>query len=216
MKRKLMDFSKRFIEMAHDFQKELEKKNVHPKRVICLFRLLPSVYHEFLDTLSTAANITDLFNILSAYWDHFNYHLLERLIMAPGIEEYIDTEKCCQLQRTMEQYVKEMDMFRQQTTLDKILHFGKSEDVPNGFGRLKVTFNWSLTQTLLQEVENFRQYLAKEIQVLECLLFFKQVLWDPAPVTLIWWIPKEGCARLGYIIEGEEHINAEVVNWVSR
>lgn len=213
MKRNVEDFSKCFIKMSCDSLKELENKDVDPKKVITLLKL-PSVYREFLDTLYAAADIRDLFDILSTCWDYFNYHLLERLIMALGT----DSEICCQLQRDMKQYIMEMDVFRRQTPLNKlhvhVLHFGKRENVPKGLGELTTVCNWSQMQTL-QDVENLRQGMAKMFQGHKCLLFFKQIIFGS--VKLVWWIPLETFPQqLQHSCKEEVHVNAEVVNWVSQ
>ena len=194
MKRKVKDFSKRFNEMTDDTRVALERNNTSPKEVIVLLTM-PSAYleardehMEFLDTLKEAADILDLFIALNKYWDHFNYHLLEHLITAPGIKRYIDKEVCEQLQGNMEQYVEEMDEFRQRATLGiycKVFVKQKKE-VPKSFKELVTKHEWSEMNTL-QDVEDFRQEVAQQYQLHICLVFFKNILF--CSVEVIWWIP---------------------------
>ena len=194
VKNKVEHFSKCFNQMAHDTMCALKDNNTSPKEVIYLIKM-PDPYYktrdehmEFLDTLVAAADILDLFTTLNKYWDHFNYHLLERLINAPRIEKYIDTRKCSQLQTTMKQYVQEMDIFRRQTTLGVYckVFVKQKKEVLEGF-RGKVTeHEWSEMNTL-QDVEDFRQRVAQEHQLHICLVFFKSIVFGS--VQIIWWIP---------------------------
>ena len=226
VKEKVENFSKRFNEMTIDTRVALQKSNTTPKEVIVLFTM-PSAYletrdahMEFLDTLNTAADILDLFIALNKYWDHFNYHLLEHLITATGIEVYIDREKCVHLQEAMEQYIKEMDVFRRQTTLGVYckVFVKQKKEVPKNFRELVTKHDWSETNTL-QDVEDFRQKVAQEYQLHKCLVFFKSILF--CSVEIIWWIPiatflssvgpqlQASCAK-------EEHVNTCTEGgWVS-
>lgn len=77
--------------------------------------------------------------------------------MAPGIDKYIDTEICMQLQRAMEQYIMKMDVFRPRVPLNRML-FGKKEDVPKGLNVLVAKHDWSTLNTL-QDVENCRKHI---------------------------------------------------------
>lgn len=189
------NFSKRFNEMTHDTLEELEKRGVNPKKVIFLLKM-PNAYLQkrnehmkFLDTLKKAADIFELFDTLNEYWDHFNYHLLERLIKAPRIEKYIDLERCSQLQKDMDQYIQEMCEFRQKATIGAYckVFVKKKEDVPKDFQELvRNKDKWSEMNTL-QDVENFRQDVAEEYQLHTCLVFFKHILLGSVIIT--WWIP---------------------------
>ena len=190
------NFSTRFNEMAHDTLCALEERNVAPKRVT-FFIKMPDPYYRtriehqpFLDTLNAAADLLDLFNRLSEYWDHFNYHLLERLIMAPRIETHIDKSKCSLLQTNMNEYVQEMEDFRKHTTIGVYCEVCAMQEmeVPRGFMKKVTKHNWSEMNTL-QDVEDFRCRVALEHHLHNCLVFFKRILFGS--VKIIWWIPIE-------------------------
>ena len=191
-----MDLSERFNGMSYDASDALEENKVTPKKVI-YFLKMPDPYFttrnehmEFLDTLSAAGDVLDLFIALNSYWDHFNYHLLERLIMAPRIERMIeDKEMWHRLQAAMKQYVQDLDGFRRRTTLGvyyKVFDKQKKE-VPEGFQELVTKHEWSEANTL-QDVEEFRQKVAVKYQLHICLVFLKNIAFSSVVIT--WWIPK--------------------------
>jgi len=191
-----VDLSQRFNGMSYDASDALEENKVTPKKVI-YFLKMPDPYFttrnehmEFLDTLNVAGDVLDLFIALNSYWDHFNYHLLERLIMAPRIERMIeDKEMWHQLQAAMKQYVQDLDRFRRRTTLGvyyKVFDKQKKK-VPEGFQELVTKHEWSEANTL-QDVEEFRQRVAVKYQLHICLVFLKNIAFSSVVIT--WWIPK--------------------------
>ena len=190
------NLSDRFNGMAADASEALEDSKVTPKKVI-FFLKMPDAYFktcnehmEFLDTLNMAGDVLDLFIALNSYWDHFNYHLLEQLIMAPRIERMIeDKEVWYQLQAAMKQYVQDLDGFRRRTTLGIYYKvFDKQKDkVPEGFQELVTKHEWSEANTL-QDVEDFRQRVAVKYQLHNCLVFFRNFVFSSVVIT--WWVPK--------------------------
>ena len=196
VKRKVEDLSERFNGMAADASEALEESNFTPKKVIYFLKMPDPFFKtrnehmDFLDTLNVAGDVLDLFISLNSYWDHFNYHLLERLIMAPHIEKKIeDKEEWQRLQAAMKQYVQDMDVFRRKTTLGvyyKVFDKQKKE-VPEGFQKLITKHDWSKANTL-QDVEDFRQRVAVKYQFHVCLVFLKNIAFGS--VVLTWWIPK--------------------------
>ena len=180
--------------MTFDTRNALKKKNVPPEDVIFLLSM-PDAYLEtrdehlpFLDTLNKAANVVDLFTTLNKYWDHFNYHLLERLIMAPRIEKLIDENECVKLQKAMKKYIQDMDVFRRQATIGAYckVFVKEKKEVPKDFKEVVTKHEWSEDNTL-QDVEDFRQQVAKQYQLHVCLVFFKNILIGSVNIT--WWIP---------------------------
>ena len=212
-------FSKRFDKMTDGTRVALEKSNTSLKEVVVLLTM-PIAYletrdehMEFLDTLKEAADILDLFIALNKYWDHFNYHSLEHLITVPGIERCIDGGKCEQLQGDMEQYVDEMDEFRRQATLGVYckVFVKQKKEVPKSFKKLVTRHKLSERNTL-QDVENFRQEVARKYKLHECLVFFKNILFRS--VEVIWWIPiVTPLPSVGSQPQGscfaEEHVNTK-------
>ena len=180
--------------MAFDTKHALKKRNVSCRSSADIFTM-PDPYLQtrnehmtFLDTLNKAADVVDLFTTLNKYWDHFNYHLLERLIMAPRIEKYICNKECIKLQEAMREYVRDMDVFRRRATLGVYcrVFVKEKEEVPKDFIESVTKHEWSEENTL-QDVEDFRQKVAKKYQLLMCLVFFKNILFGSVHVT--WWIP---------------------------
>ena len=193
---KLADFSFRFNGMVVDTEGALEDSKTPPKKVIYML-LLPDAkfknryeHKGFLDTLNAAADILDLFAILNKYWDHFNYHLLEHFLAAPRIEKlFVNEDTCHKLKRCMKQYVEEMVNFRKRTALD--VYYKAAEqpivDVPDGFQKLVKTFESSEMKTL-QHVEEFRQRVAYEYKLHQCLVFLESIELGSVVITL--WVPQ--------------------------
>ena len=134
--------------------------------------------------------------------------------MAPGIEMYIDKAKCVQLQTDMKQYVKEMDEFRRQATLGIYckVFVKQKKKLPEGFKELVTEHREWTKENTLQDVEDFRQEVAREYQLHECLVFFKNIVFHS--VEVIWWIPivtplpSKG-PQLRFSCATEGHVDAE-------
>lgn len=207
VKGKVWNFSKRFNKMVSKVSDALEKENVPPKKVVNFLKM-PDPYYKtrkehmtFVKTLEETADILTLLGALNEYWDHFNYHLLEQLIMAPGIKKCIGKKKCCQLKRSMREYIQDMDEFRPRATIgDYCKEFVKEEEaVPEDFKKLVSKHVWPEVVTL-QDVEDFRQKVAQDYQLQKCLVFFKNIRFGS--VILTWWIPMEAlpcttCSPMG-------------------
>ena len=217
VKTKVNDFSIRFNEMSINTRLALENRDVTPKQVI-FFLTRPTAdletqdeHLKFVDTLKEAADILDLFIALNEYWNHFNYHLLECLITAPGIDNYVGKEKCVQLKEMMEQYTKDMGVFRQQATLGAYCKiFAKQkQEVPKNFKELVTEHKWTKMNTL-QDVEDFRQEVARKYQLHQCLVFFRNILF--CSVKVIWWIPiVTSVPSIGPQLCIKEHVSTEGV-----
>lgn len=208
VKTKVESFAQCFRKMIAEASTALEKSGTTPERVI-FFLSMPDAYfriqkehRKFLQTLNKAASIVQLFTALNEYWDHLNYHLLEQLIIAPGIENYIEKVKCLELKETMEQYVQDIDIFRRKTTIGvycKVIA-NQKEEVPEGFKKMVTKHKkWSKDNTL-QEVEDFRQIVAQEHKLHQCLVFFNNILFHS--VEIIWWIPIEAQPLPGFQLGG--------------
>ena len=61
--------------------------------------------------------MTEFFLLLNAYWDHFNYTLLEVLVNKHGSAE---------LHLRMKTYVSDLQQFWHETTVDNFLRIGAS------------------------------------------------------------------------------------------
>ena len=188
-----------FRGMAVDTQDALDKSNASPKKVINMLLLSDTEFSnryehgEFLDTLKAAADILDLlglFALLSSYWNHFNYNLLEQLLTAPRIERlFADKSLCQELQEYMKRYVEEMVDFRKRTAIDVYYKavIQPIRPVPDGFKRLVKTFKSSEMKTL-QHVEEFRRKVAYEYQLHQCLVFLESIGLGSVVITL--WVPQ--------------------------
>lgn len=193
IKRKADHFSDRFNDLASDVQDALE--GVNPKKIIIFLSqsdssLTTQFEHEnFLKDLKPE-DVFDLFLRLARYWDHFNYHLLEKLVKnihRTGISK----DKSAELKGAMEQYVKEMAEFRQDTAVDVYCDavIPQEVEVPNDFQEIITKHEIDVGNLrTLQDVENFRKKIAYMFKLNDCLVFIKK--YAKGSIILTWWIPK--------------------------
>ena len=179
-----------------DTQDALDDSKASPKKVINILLLSDTEFSNryehggFLDTLKAAADILDLFAVLNRYWDHFNYHLLEQLLTAPRIERlFADKSLCQELQEYMKRYVEEMVDFRKRTAIDVYCKAVNQPivPVPDGFKRLVNKIERTEMKTL-QHVEEFRQKVAYEYKLHQCLVFLENIGLGSVVITL--WVPQ--------------------------
>lgn len=187
-----------FNAMVTDAQDALDDSRANPRRIVNILHRHDAhftyVPHDFFDSLTAAADILDLFYKLDKYWDHFNYHLLERLILQPSTERlFAHNFKGVyhNLKDRMIAYKKEMEYFRKHTLikvyLDAVPH-PKPKDVPADFKELIKKREFET----LQDVEEFRQEVAYEYKMCDFLVFMKKI--EAGSVIITLWIPK--CAVL--------------------
>ena len=146
----------------------------------------------FLNSLDKDGDIDSLFISLEKYWDLFNYHLLEKIIIAPDMENIIhdpeEWEKWQKLQRKMVQYVEDLKKFRIRTKLGVYYEVvdKRETNIPAGFKELVTKYEWTKENTL-EDVEQFRFKMADKYQLSHVLLLFKSVVFSSVFIT--WRIP---------------------------
>ena len=175
-------------------QDALDESKVDPRKIVNIIRRPDAQFsyvpREFFDSLNAAADVLDLFAKLDNYWDHFNYHLLERLILLPSTKRlFADNLKRIydDLKQRMTLYREEMEYFRRHTSIEtycKAVRQPKPKNVPPEFEEM---IKESDLKTL-QDVEEFRQEVAYEYKLHECLIYWKKIKIGSVIVTL--WIPK--------------------------
>ena len=200
-----------FRGMVTDTQDALHESKVDPRRIVNILQLPDSKFtytpREFFDSLKAAADVIDLFSTLAPYWNHLNYYLLEKFIMASGVERLFgDNLKAFRdLKDRMKRYVEEIEHFRRRTAIkvycEAIPPPPSSEKPPKGFKKL-VKKSKSNLKTL-QDVELFRQEVAREYKLLDCLVFLKKLKIGSVIITL--WIPI--CAELEDVLSKEEVVS---------
>ena len=192
VKKRKSDLTSCFQELVIDTQDALEDSQAPPQKIVRLL-LLPDPdfknrdeHKDILDRLKKETKVDDLFCSLNDYWDHFNYHLLEKLLTPPGIKRLVaDTKIFDGLNDRMMHFIKDMEDFRTHTPLDVYckVGVGRRVPVPEGF-RLLVTKHQSSEMRTLQDVENFRQKIAFEYQLSKCLVFVENIRYGCVEITL--------------------------------
>ena len=191
------DLNTQFNEMVSDTQDALDESKAAPKKIINILRLSDEQFsytpQEVFDSLRMAADVLDLFAELGEYWDHFNYHLLERLILRRPTERlFAKSLKRVyhNLRERMKQYNEDIDYFRRHTAVEvycKAVRQPKPKKIPADFKELIKECESEKLKTL-HDVEEFRQEVAFEYKLSECLVFCKYLETGSVIVTL--WIPK--------------------------
>ena len=198
-----------FNEMVVDTQDALHDSGANPRRIVNIIRRTDAQFgnvpRKFFDSLNAAADVLDLFAKLDNYWDHFNYHLLERLILLPSTKRlFAEHLKNIydELRDRMNVYIKEMEYFRKHTAVDvyfnAVIH-PEPKSVPADFEERigKCDFK------TLQDVEEFRQRVAYEYNLRDFLVFLKKIQKASVIITL----PK--CAK-SFVVQPE--LQTEVVD----
>ena len=183
-----------FNEMVLDTQDALQDSGADPRRIVNIIRLPDARFSNtpnraFFDSLRVAADILDLFAELGGYWDHFNYYLLEQLILTRPAERLFAKgfkQEYSNLRERMIQYKEDMDYFRRHTSVEVYSRavIQPKQLIPEGFKEMIEKRDDLKT---LHDVEQFRQEVAHEYRLFECLVFLKYM--EPGSVIVTLWIP---------------------------
>ena len=139
-----------------------------------------------------ASNVIEIVTLLNLYWDCFNYGLLEHLVGKYG---------CNQTKQQMEQFVRDVNAFMENTKLADFMGIWKGrEEAPSGFSQLVVRHGLDPKQTTLCQVEKFRKDFCHHFSLLQVVLIFRSV--HSGSVTVVWLIPSHVA----------EHLSAEIKN----
>ena len=166
---------------------------------ICL-TLLPSVMKQdhisflmkYKQDIAHASSVIEIITLLNLYWDCFNYGLLEHLVVKCG---------CNQTKHLMEQFVRDVNAFMENTKLADFMDIWKGrEEVPPGFSQLVVRHGLDPKQTTLCQVEQFRKDFCQHYSLHQVVLIFRSV--RPGSVEVVWLIPSHVA----------EHLSAEMKN----
>ena len=182
-----------FNNIVAEIQKALKDSNADPREVVNIlhrkdaqFTYVPG---DFFRSLRKLPDVIELFFELDEYWDYLNYFLLERLFLQPDTKDLLadhlkhvyDSLKECMLR-----YKESMEYFRKHTDVRvycSLVIKRRARSVPPGFKELVKKRNFKT----LEDVEQFRQELAEEYKLFECLVFLKKI--ESGSVILTFWIP---------------------------
>ena len=142
--------------------------------------------------IAHASSVIEIIMLLNLYWDWFNYGLLEHLVEKYG---------CNQTKQLMEQFVRDVNAFMENTKLGDFMGIWKGrEEVPPGFSQLVVRHGLDPKQTTLCQVEQFRKDFCRNFSLHQLVLFFSSVRYGS--VEVVWLIPSHVA----------EHLCAEMKN----
>ena len=142
--------------------------------------------------IAHANSVIEIITLLNLYWDCFNYGLLEHLEVKCG---------CNQTKQLMEQFVRDVNAFMENTKLADFMGIWKGrEEVPPDFNQLVVRHGLDPKQTTLCQVEQFRKDFCQHYSLHQVVLIFRSV--RPGSVTVVWLIPS-------HVVQ---HLCAEIKN----
>ena len=187
-----------FLEVVLAIQRDCNSLDIN-KLKICL-TLLPTEMKqdnkpflmEHTKVIAHASSVIEIIMLLNSYWDWFNYGLLEHLVIKCG---------CNQTKQLMEQFVRDVNAFMDNTKLADFMGIWKGrKEVPPGFSELVVHHGLDPKQTTLCQVEQFRKVFCQHLSLHQVVLIFSSV--RPGSVEVVWLIPSHVA----------EHLCAEMKN----
>ena len=185
---KVRRFEKRFNDIKKETRYTLQSRHVSIKAMADALLSLPAddmdEHKVFLESriayIYNATDHSELFGILSCYWNYLSYHLLEYLITEFSLEE---------VKGQMEVYKRDLQQFRMQIPLKMFCKSQKRRrvDPPPGFRKVVVEHHWPDTVTL-EVVESFRQEFACHYSLRECAMML--VYLEIGSFIITWFVPE--------------------------
>ena len=125
---------------------------------------------ENIKKLNEVADVKELFLLLNAYWDYFNYTLLEVLVNEHGSAE---------LQLKMKAYISDLQQFWRETAVDDFLTSCGNrcwlQRVPKEFAEIKYVIDKPVTELTLYDVEQYRLQFSQNLQLREFVLILRKL-----------------------------------------
>ena len=188
MNERVHQFEERFRLLVEDALKELGMSDKIPVQVLKFdVTLLPNdikrnhatYITQHIKELKEVEDVTEFFLLLNAYWDYFNYTLLEVLVKKHGSAE---------LQLKMKTYVSDVQQFWHETTVDKFLTSCGNrrwlQKVPKEFAEIKCLIEKPVTELTLYDVEQYRLQFSQTFQLQEFVLILHKL--DRSSLEITW------------------------------
>ena len=185
---RVTQFTRRFRTLVEDTMKELRKDpTIHMEDLQFDLTLLPEdikrnhamFIAENIKKLNEVADVKELFLLLNAYWDYFNYTLLEVLVNQHGSAE---------LQLRMKTYVSDVQQFWRETAVsDFLTSCGNRcwlQRVPKEFTEIKCVIDKPVTELTLYDVEQYRLQFSQNLQLREFVLILQKL--DRSSLEITW------------------------------
>ena len=144
-------------------------------------------FNENMDHLFNINSIYELFVKLNFYWNYLSYDLLAHLINKFSMEK---------VKEEMEKYKIDLQQFLDETPIKVFCKAQKKKrrvEPPDGFTEMVAKFKWP-DNTMLSNVEEFRQEFACSYNLYKCALLINQII--TGSFTVVWFIPDSVVDRL--------------------
>eukprot|EP00731_Ephydatia_muelleri_P006276 Em0003g524a len=220
LEKSINKLEEKFLEVVQEI--EVDCNSLDIKKLKIRLTLLPTVMRKdhisFLmkhkQDIDHASSAIEIITLLNWYWDWFNYGLLEHLVGKCG---------CNQTKQLMEQFVRDVNVFMENTKLADFMGIWKGrEEIPPGFSQLVVRHGLDPKQTTLCQVEQFRKDFCQHYSLHQVVLIFRSV--RPGSVEVGWLIPSHVaehlCAEMknpevGYIVLMQYSVLEILINGVA-
>ena len=139
---------------------------------------------ECSEDIGKAGNIEDLFRHLNMYWTFLEYSLLNRIIDCHS--SILSKE----LRDEMRKYKKEIETFKQCTTIKQLLQVGLGvirREPPPGFSRIFTKLKRRPSEYTLEELDQFRHKICFEFNLPTFILMLES--FEEGSLCIKWHIP---------------------------
>ena len=190
------DCIQRFDSLFYDLVTRLQNEVMQNRLSVVKFRysltLLPTPIRtehylfikENSKDIQNADDIEDFFCHLNLYWTYLEYSLLNHIIEQHSGILSID------LKEDMKRYKKDMDAFKQRTTVGQILGVGLGcvrREPPPGFDRIVTRLKKKASEFTLEKLDQFRRRICLEFNLPTFILMLESV--DEGSLCIKWHIP---------------------------
>ena len=181
-------------------QTAVEKQSPGVKEFRQKITLLPSLVKEelqkylkeMLPDLYRAETIEAIFGCLNLLWNYLNFGLLQHIIKVYGDGE---------LKQQMEEYTTAVEIFREETPLHLFLsvqpkrrHLEVPGSLRSNLKEVMFKHNNFTFDSLLSEVESYRQKLACEFSLPDFAIILEQI--ERGSVSTVWLVPPSVSAKM--------------------
>ena len=168
--------------------------------VLCLPQNLKKEHKMFLKKakgdVKEAETSDDIFYVVGEHCDYLSYSLLRHLIDLYGNDE---------LKNEMADYIKQMEAFRHETRLEIFSEVcdDKPERDDNNFSTLVTKHQMDWATVTLEDVENIRKNICRELSLYEFSLTLLEVARGCVEIT--WMVPRSLVAYIQKSIKPSSH-----------
>ena len=185
-------FDDSFSALVFHLRNEMLQNQVSVSSLQDTLALIPSLikleHHQFMTQnrckIMDEKEIGDIFLHLNDYWTYLEYSLLEHIIQRHSSLLSRD------LQEEMTKYKKDIEGFKQRTTMEQLLDAGLGvvrKEPPHNFSRIVTKLKRNPSQCTLKDLDNFRRRMCVEFNLPTFIMLLESV--ENGSLYIKWHIP---------------------------